>query len=108
MAQHQQTRTIDPTPEVTRRLRQIPNVGPAIAADLIRLGVTCVEDLAGGDPDALYDQLCALDGARHDPCVLDTFTAVVAFANGEPAQPWWIFSRRRKEREQAANGRRGD
>src|SRR5690348_784652 len=107
MALHQQARTIDATPEVTRRLQQIPNVGPTIAADLIRLGVTCVEDLAGRDPNALYEQLCALDGARHDPCVHDTFTAIVSFANGEPAQPWWIFSRRRKEREQGANESRG-
>ena len=58
---------------------------------------------AGRREGSALDQLCALDGARHDPCVLDTFSAVVAFANGEPAQPWWIFSRRRKEREQAAS-----
>jgi hypothetical protein len=100
MAQLHQACTGDSTPEITRRLQQIPNVGPAIAVDLLRLGITRVEDLAGRDPAALYEQLCALDGARHDPCVLDTFTAAVAFANGEPAQPWWIYSRRRKEREQ--------
>lgn len=75
------------TADISRALRQIPNVGPAI-----------VEDLAGQNPDALYTRLCALDGVRHDLCVLDTFTAIVSFANGEPAQPWWVFSRRRKER----------
>jgi hypothetical protein len=28
------------------------------------------------------------------------FTAIVAHANGEPAQPWWVFSRQRKARDQ--------
>jgi hypothetical protein len=102
MARHPQARTTQATPEVTRRLQDIPNVGPAIAADLVRLGITRVEDLAGKDPDALYAQLCALDGRRHDPCVLDTFSAIVTFASGGPAEPWWVFSRRRKEREAEA------
>jgi len=91
------TRSKDVDP--VRALQEIPNVGPAIARDLLRLGMTCRADLAGQDPDALYARLCEMDGVRHDPCVLDTFTAVVAFANGEPAQPWWFFSRQRKARE---------
>ncbi len=91
------TRTKDVTP--VHALQEIPNVGPAIARDLLRLGMTSRADLAGQDPDALYARLCEMDGVRHDPCVLDTFTAVVAYANGEPAQPWWFFSRQRKARE---------
>ena len=35
-------------------LRAIPNVGPAPADDLIRLGITRLEDLAGRDSDELY------------------------------------------------------
>lgn len=102
MAQRRQARTTNASPEVARRLQEIPNVGPAVADDLIRLGITRLEDLAGKDPDALYAKLCALDGRRHDPCVLATFSAIVAFANGGPAEPWWVFSRRRKERESMA------
>lgn len=30
------------------------------------------------DPDDLFVRLCALDGRRHDPCLLDTFVAVVS------------------------------
>ena len=82
-----------------RALQEIPNVGPAIAGDLLRLGITGRADVVGQDPDTLYRRLCQIDGVRHDPCVLDTFCAVVAYANGEPAQPWWIFSRQRKARE---------
>jgi hypothetical protein len=74
-------------------------VGPAVARDLLRLGMTKTADLAGQDPDLLYTRLCALDGKRHDPCVLDTLSAVVAYANGEPVQPWWAFSRQRKARQ---------
>jgi Pathogenicity locus len=78
--------------EIEARLRAIPNVGPAIAGDLIRLGITRLEDLAGRDPDHMYDALCDLDARRHDPCLRDVFAAVVAYANGEEARPWWAFT----------------
>jgi len=76
----------------------MPNVGPAVAAKLERIGIARPEDLRGRDPDELFEQLCALDGLRHDPCLLDTFVAAVAFAEGGPARPWWEFSRERKAR----------
>jgi Pathogenicity locus len=85
---------IDPS----RALQQIPNIGPAMAADLIRLGITSSQDLADQNPDVLYTRLCRLDGVRHDPCVHDVFAAAVSFANGGPPEPWWFFSRRRKAR----------
>lgn len=79
-------------------LRKLPNIGPAMARDLLRLGIEREADLRGQDPEELYRRLCALDGRRHDPCVLDTFTAVVDFASGAPARPWWEYSRQRKAR----------
>jgi hypothetical protein len=79
-------------------LTDIPNVGPAIARKLLRLDVRSAEDLRGRDPDELFERLCALDGRRHDPCLLDTFVAAVAYADGGPARPWWEFSRERKAR----------
>jgi len=92
------------------RLREIPHVGPATARDLIALGIVRPEDAAGKDPDALYEALCVADGVRHDPCVRDVFAAVVAYADGEPAQSWWVYSRLRKERERgdAHTGQRRD
>ena len=54
------------------------------------------DDLRGRDPHELFDRLCELDGRRHDPCLLDTFVAVVSYADGGPARPWWEFSRERK------------
>src|SRR5688572_15553161 len=85
--------------EATRALRQIPNIGPAMAQDLVRLGVRSVADLAQRDADELYTTLGQLDGRRHDPCVLDTFNAAVAYARGGPPRPWWEFSRERLARE---------
>jgi pathogenicity locus Cdd1 protein len=79
-----------------RELQQLPNVGPAIAKMLLRLGIERPDDLRGQDAEQLFGRLSAIDGRRQDPCVLDTFSAAVDFANGEPAQPWWFYSRRRK------------
>jgi hypothetical protein len=83
-------------------LTTLPNVGPAIARRLIRLGIEEPNDLRGKDPEELFDRLGELDGHPEDPCLLDTFTAVVAFANGEPAQPWWHYSRERLARSERA------
>ena len=94
-------------------LRTLPNVGPKIAHMLLRLGIERPDDLRGRDAEQLFQRLCDLDGRRHDPCLLDTFTAVVDFANGAPARPWWFYSRERKARaapgrstEAGSNGRR--
>jgi hypothetical protein len=85
------------------QLRQLPNVGPAVARMLIRLGVERADDLRGQDPERLFQRLCDLDGTRHDPCLLDTFVAVVDHANGAPARPWWYYSRRRKGQTEATS-----
>ena len=63
-------------------LEDLPNVGPAIAADFRRLGIRTPAALKGRDPYALYAALNRVTGQRHDPCVLDTFIAVVRFVDG--------------------------
>ena len=88
-----------PAPTPAAELQKIPNVGPRIAGDLLRLGITGPDDLVDRDPDELYDELCRIDGARHDPCVRDVFAAAVHFARGGPPRPWWTFTPERKARE---------
>lgn len=79
-------------------LTDMPNVGPKVAAKLESIGIASPDDLRGRDAQELYEQLCAQDGVRHDPCLLDTFVATVAYADGGPPLPWWHYSRERKAR----------
>lgn len=83
---------------MTSDLTSVPNIGPAVAGKLGRLGVTRPDQLCGRDPDELFERLCALDGHQHDPCLLDTFVAAVSYVDGGPARSWWEFSRERKAR----------
>jgi hypothetical protein len=77
-------------------LEDLPNIGPAIAADLRRIGVRTPRELKGRDAFVLYQKLNAATGTRHDPCVLDTFLAAVDFMNGAAAAPWWAYTAQRK------------
>ena len=77
-------------------LTSIPNVGPPSRASSSASASTSPDDLRGRDADELFERLCALDGRRHDPCLLDTFHAAVDVADGKPARPWWEYSRERK------------
>jgi hypothetical protein len=77
-------------------LEQLPNVGPAMAADLRLLGIQAPQALRGRDGLQLYRALCSVTGQRHDPCVLDTLLAVVDFMNGAPPAPWWAYTQQRK------------
>lgn len=78
-----------------RELRRIPGVGPAVAADLLRLGIRRVADLRGADPLALYEALCRDQGTRVDRCMLYTFRCAVYFATEERHDPdlllWWSW-----------------
>jgi hypothetical protein len=89
-------RSVDASRSQFTKLEQLPNVGPAIAADFRLLGVTRPQDLLGRDPYALYDELCRVTRQRHDPCLLDTFIAAVRFMGGESARPWWAYTAERK------------
>lgn len=80
-----------------KTLLDLPNVGPATARDLIRLGIRRPLDLKGREPRQLYDELCHLSGVRQDPCVFDVFAAAIDFVEGAPARPWWHYSSRRKK-----------
>lgn len=84
------------TPEACERLEHLPNIGPAIAADLRRIGVRHPAELRGRDPFELYQALCVATGRRQDPCVLDTFIAACDFMRGAAPAPWWHYTAQRK------------
>ena len=77
-------------------LEQLPNIGPALAADLRLIGIRHPRELRGKDAFVLYQNLCAATGQRQDPCVLDTFMAATDFMAGAPAAPWWHYTAQRK------------
>jgi len=76
-----------------RDLRRIPGIGPSLARDLVDLGIRRVEDLREGNPEQLYEKLCALRGVHQDRCVLYTFRCAVYFATEPKPKPellkWW-------------------
>jgi hypothetical protein len=84
---------------LARQLQEMPNVGPATADDLLRLGISRQDDLVGRDAAELYEALCRLDGVRRDRSLLDVFTALIAYAEGGPPTPWWEFTPARMKRE---------
>jgi hypothetical protein len=79
-----------------KALEQLPNIGPAMAADLRAIGISDPRELAQRDAYALYRALCRHTGKRQDPCVLDTFMAATDFMRGAAPAPWWAYTARRK------------
>ena len=78
-----------------KELQKLPNVGPAIAGDLITLGVTRIEDLKGKDPQKLYDKLEKLAGTHVDRCMLYVMRSLVYMAETGKRDmsdvAWWNF-----------------
>ena len=69
-------------------LKTIPGVGKNMAGHLEAIGITCVEDLAGRDPEELYrmDQ-ARFPGEKLDRCCLYVYRLAVAFAEGRCSTP---------------------
>lgn len=82
--------------EQTTTLRDLPNIGPALAADLHRIGIQKPEELIGRDPVELFERLGSITGSRPDPCVLDVFMSITDFMNGGVPKVWWAYTEERK------------
>jgi len=74
-------------------LMHVPGVGEKMAGALRSLDCCCPEDLAGRDPEELYERLCALRGEQVDRCVLYVFRCAVYYASNREHDPellkWW-------------------
>lgn len=81
-------------------LHGLRSIGPAALKDFDLLGVTSQNDLAGRDPQELYDALCRLKGQKVDICCLDVMHCAVAQARNPHLPPeqrdWFWWSRNRK------------
>ncbi len=74
------------------------NIGQATARDLQELGIATLEQLAAADGHEMYERICKLRGVRQDPCVLDTYLAIVHNARTGEERTWWSFTPERKLR----------
>ena len=78
-----------------RELQKIPGVGPSIARDLWELGYGAPEELRGADPEAMYERINELRGARQDRCLLYVFRCAVYFSSTPDPRPellrWWAW-----------------
>lgn len=83
--------------EVTK-FTDIPNVGGAMEHDFIFLGLKSPVNLKKQDAFTLYQKMCKMSGTRQDPCVLDTYIAVIDFMNGAPSRPWFYYTKDRKKK----------
>jgi hypothetical protein len=82
-------------------LRSLMNVGPAIERDLIGLGIHSIRELATAEAGELFQRLERQCKARVDPCVYDTFRAVIHEARTGEKTPWFAWTEERKRRERA-------
>ena len=87
------------TPKAKDKLLALPNVGPSVRGDLRRLGVDSLAELARQDPDELFVRIGRMDGRFHDPCLWDTFAAIIHMARGGGKTMWWEFTPQRKARQ---------
>lgn len=73
----------------------IPNVGKRTKEALKNIGITCVEDLRGKDPEDLYIKDCLVKGFQEDKCQLYLFRMAVYYAENPEWEAeklkWWYW-----------------
>lgn len=76
-------------------LETIPNVGKKTKQALLNIGITCVEDLKGKNPEDLYLQDCLSKGFEEDKCQLYLFRMAVYYAENDVYEAeklnWWYW-----------------
>jgi len=76
-------------------LINIPYVGKNTKDDLLKMGITCIEDLKGKDPEDLYLQDSIIKGYEEDRCQLYVFRMAVYYAehttHEDEKLKWWYW-----------------
>ncbi len=85
-----------PDRKTVSQLEALPNIGKAISKDLRLIGVEYPQELIGKNAFQLYHLLCNKKSQRIDHCVIDVFMSVIHYMEGGSAQPWWMFTEKRK------------
>jgi DNA transformation protein len=74
------------------KLTDLPNIGKAIATDLLSIGIASPDDLTGNDAMQVFKDLKVVMGRRHDPCVYYTLLSAKHFLETGESLPWWRFT----------------
>jgi hypothetical protein len=81
------------TAKAGNELTKIPYVGKAIAQDFKNIGIKCIQDLKGKNPEDLYMQICTYEGMQIDRCLLYVCRSAVYCAENPNPDPekvkWW-------------------
>lgn len=76
-------------------LTKIPYIGKRTKEALMNIGITCVEDLRGKDPEELYMQDCLAKGFQEDRCALYVLRMAVYYAENTERETeklkWWYW-----------------
>jgi DNA transformation protein len=78
------------------KLTDLPNIGKAIATDLLAVGIDSPDDLKDSDAMEIFNNLKTVMGHRHDPCVYYTLLSVKHFMDTGESLPWWKFTAKGK------------
>ena len=84
-----------PAESAASDLQKIPGVGANMQRHLQNIGIHCVADLVGKDPEELYRLDCLKKGFQDDRCVLYVFRCAVYYAEHTQHDPerlkWWYW-----------------
>lgn len=79
-------------------LLDLMNVGPAVFKDLHILGIKNIDQLKNVSAYELFENLQILTQTKQNPCMIDVFAAIIHEANTGEKQPWWVWTKKRKEK----------
>ncbi len=76
-------------------LLTIPGIGKNIKEDLMNIGIYCVEDLKGKNPEELYLKDAKVKGFQDDRCLLYVFRMAVYYVENDQHEEkklkWWYW-----------------
>ena len=76
-------------------LKEIPGIGAKMAQHMHNIGIQCIADLKGRDPEELYHLDCLKKGFQEDRCALYVYRCAVYFSEHEEREPeklkWWYW-----------------
>ncbi len=90
-------------------LKTIPNIGYKTKQSFFNIGITCVEDLKGKNPEELYIKDSEVKGFIEDKCQLYLFRMAVYYADHdkweEEKLKWWYWKDKEYPEKDTSNKR---